>query len=55
MENPQPDSARANFVSMALTLIFGGGFLVFLVLVTDGFFLYVALAVFAIGSVAYGV
>lgn len=51
MENQQPESARGTFVSMLLTFLFGGGFLLFLILVTGGFFLYVALAVLGVGSI----
>ncbi len=52
MEQPEP-SARGSFLSLLLTLFVGGGFLVFLIIVSGIFFLYVTLAVLAVGSVGY--
>jgi hypothetical protein len=51
---PQHDktpSGRETFLGLFLTLFLGGGFFLFLVLVTGGFFLYVLAAVVGIGAV----
>jgi hypothetical protein len=42
---------RETILTVALTGLFGGGFLLFLILVSGGFFFYVCLAVLAIGLV----
>jgi hypothetical protein len=45
-QQPHPESSgRATFLSLFLAAFFGGGFLLFLILVSGGFFLYVGLAV----------
>lgn len=54
MEDQQPEpSPRERYLSIILTLFFGGGFLLFLIMVSGLFFLYVTLAVLAIGGVGY--
>ena len=45
-QQPHPEpSGRGTFLSLFLVAFFGGGFLLFLILVSGGFFLYVGLAV----------
>jgi hypothetical protein len=54
--NPTPDSPRQRretFLSFFLALFFGCGFLLFMIVVTGGFFLYVIIAVVVIGIVGY--
>jgi hypothetical protein len=48
--DPQRNS-RETFLTLGLTGLFGGGFMLFLIFVTGGFFFYVCLAVLAIGLV----
>jgi hypothetical protein len=48
--NPQR-KGRETALTLGLTGLFGGGFLLFLIFVSGGFFFYVALAVLAIGLV----
>jgi hypothetical protein len=50
MDNPYR-RRRETFLGLLLAFFFGGGFVLFLILVTGGFFLYVLLAVAAIGAV----
>jgi Flp pilus assembly protein TadB len=51
-QQPQPESSsRGTFLSLFLAAFFGVGFLLFLILLTGGFFLYVILAVVLIGLV----
>ncbi len=49
--NHQPQRGRETLLTIMLTLFGGVVFLFFLVMVTGGFFLYVALAVVAIAAV----
>jgi hypothetical protein len=42
---------RENFLGYFMAVFFGGGFFLFLVLITGGFFLYVLAAVAGIGAV----
>jgi hypothetical protein len=50
----QPSSSPAGqWLTILLTLMFAGGILLFLVLVSGGFFAYVLLAVFGIGAVGF--
>lgn len=50
-QNPQ-DSPRGNMLSLLLAALLGGGFLLFMIIVSGMFFLYVALAVCALGGIA---
>ena len=50
-DNHQPSRGRETMLTIMLTLFGGVVFLFFLVMVTGGFFLYVALAVAAIAAV----
>lgn len=52
MDSQQPEeTSRGSYLSLMMTAFFGGGFLLFLVLVSGGFFLYVSLAVLVMGMV----
>jgi hypothetical protein len=50
-EDKATRKARETFLTLMLTAVFGGGFLVFLILVSGGFFFYVLLAVGIIGTI----
>jgi len=47
-----PRSGRETVLTLVLTGVFGGGFLVFLILVSGGFFFYVLIGTAAIGGVS---
>jgi hypothetical protein len=49
----EPRRRHESFLALFLTLFFGAGFFLFLVLVTGGFFLYVLLAIVGIGVAGY--
>jgi hypothetical protein len=54
MDHDAPErQRRETFLSLFLALFFGGGFVLFLIVITGGFFLYCLLAVAAIGVVGY--
>jgi hypothetical protein len=48
-----PRQRRETFLGFFLALFFGAGFLLFMIVVTGGFFLYVLAAVIGIGVVGY--
>jgi hypothetical protein len=50
-EGTSPGKSRETLLTVALTAMFGGGFLIFLILVSGGYFLYVLGAVAAIALV----
>jgi hypothetical protein len=51
-QQPEP-STRGSFLSILLALLCGGGFLIFLIIVSVMFFLYVALVVLSVGLVGF--
>jgi hypothetical protein len=53
-EGKPAHSGRETALTLGLTALFGGGFTVFLILVSGGFFFYVLLAVAIIGLVGCG-
>lgn len=53
MSEQSSSSAASHWLTILLTLISAGGILLFLVLVSGGFFAYVLLAVFGIGAVGF--